>query len=56
MEVEKNEGGEVRTIFSNSILPMMNSRTIEVIKKDKACTLIQNMLRGYEYFLQEAEE
>lgn len=56
MEVEKNEAGEVRTIFSNSILPMMNSRTIEVIKKDKACTLIQNMLRGYEYFLQEAEE
>lgn len=56
MEVEKNKGGEVRTIFSNSILPMMNSRTIEVIKKDKACTLIQNMLRGYEYFLQEAEE
>lgn len=56
MEVEKNEGGEVRTIFSNSILPMMNSRTIEVIKRDRACTLIQNILRGYEYFLQEADE
>ncbi|MBQ5999332.1 MAG: DUF3261 domain-containing protein [Treponema sp.] len=56
MEVEKTEDGEIRSILSNSILPMMNSRTIEVIKKEKNCTLIQNILRGYEYFLQEAEQ
>lgn len=56
MEVEKTENGEIRSILSNSILPMMNSRTIEVIKKEKSCTLIQNILRGYDYYLQEAEE
>ena len=56
MEVEKTEDGEIRSILSNSILPMMNSRTIEVIKKEKSCTLIQNILRGYDYYLQEAEE
>ena len=56
MEVEKTEDCETRTIYSNSLLPMMNSKTIEIIKKEKGQTTIQNILRGYEYMLQEAAE
>lgn len=55
MEIEKNLDGEVRTIYSNSILPMMNSKTIEVISKNGSEIKIQNLLRGYEYNLKEAE-
>ena len=55
MEVSENDGSQVRTICSNSILPMMNSKTIEVITKKSGSIKIENMLRGYEYNLQEAE-
>ena len=55
MEVSQNDGSQVRTICSNSILPMMNSKTIEVITKKSGSIKIENMLRGYEYNLQEAE-
>lgn len=55
MEVSEADGCQVRTIYSNSILPMMNSKTIEVITKKSGSIKIENMLRGYEYNLQEAE-
>lgn len=56
MEVEHQNGKETRTIYSNSILPMLNSKTIEVIEKSSNEVVIHNILRGYEYSLQEALE
>lgn len=55
MDVQKSEGGEIRTIYSNSILPMMTSKTIEIITKSSSEIRIQNLLREYEYNLKEAE-
>ncbi|MBQ1949208.1 MAG: hypothetical protein II367_03505, partial [Treponema sp.] len=55
MDVQKSEGGEIRTIYSNSILPMMTSKTIEIITKSGSEIRIQNLLREYEYNLKEAE-
>lgn len=55
IDVIKTQKGEIRTIYSNSILPMMTSQTIEVIVKNGSEINIENILRGYEYNLKEAE-